>query len=566
MTNNITNLKFKFFFDRGKELLNKKTLDTYRIKVMNPKLIFEELLKVLNLYEKDLIHHFEPAVTDIVEEALFFINDDNGLYFNQVSQTILVKVLKEISKSKKTDHNKRLKLLIQTLLAENNNYNINVILKLKELVLSETNYEEDLKKIDKLLSYLLTGLIGEGFSRKYLNNLLHKFFKNNSNITNSFEQFQSYCNKEKDEYLVYFKGNFVHGVKEFRLPPNIRIINSIERNILTFRPEHVYFLELKHNYRFIEVKVRARDFISALNISKIILAEMLDVFNSGFIKNVLEIDNIVCVQFNNIYRMYQIEDEVDLYDKYKDDDTVFEEFINDYYTVGEQNNVLHEKIHSAIRYLRFGNQSYDIEHKFLNYWIAMEYLYTNPSNPQSNTIGRIKNYYPKIHSAFYWTRKIIYFKNLLDRIEISNVNGIDVTFETLQKSEVYDNIIAEYKEVNPLLYYKSKQLKTELFTERNSIISNHCENLAKHLTRIYRIRNQIVHEASTDMNIEMITSNLKYYLIFSLERIIWTISDNDLLNSIENVFTYYEIAFDKNLLSTDISEIINVDDFKTMIE
>src|SRR5690606_25787382 len=36
-----------------------------------------------------------------------------------------------------------------------------------------------------------------------------------------------------------------------------------------------------------------------------------------------------------------------------------------------------EKIKSAVRYLRLGNHSTEIEHKFINYWIGLEYLFSN---------------------------------------------------------------------------------------------------------------------------------------------------------------------------------------------
>src|SRR5690606_21215473 len=63
-----------------------------------------------------------------------------------------------------------------------------------------------------------------------------------------------------------------------------------------------------------------------------------------------------------------------------------------------------EKIKSAIRYLRLGNQSTEVEHKFINYWIGLEYLFSNYES--QNTIIRIKEHFINAHTLAYVKRNV----------------------------------------------------------------------------------------------------------------------------------------------------------------
>jgi len=85
-------------------------------------------------------------------------------------------------------------------------------------------------------------------------------------------------------------------------------------------------------------------------------------------------------------------------------------------------------------------------------------------------------------------------------------------------------------------------------------IIKHRKNLDWHLTRIYRIRNEIVHDAAIHLNIESITGNLKYYLTYILNGLIDYLDNAPLdINSdgfitIEDYFLLQEIRY--NSLNT----------------
>lgn len=75
-----------------------------------------------------------------------------------------------------------------------------------------------------------------------------------------------------------------------------------------------------------------------------------------------------------------------------------------------------------------------------------------------------------------------------------------------------------------------------------SYIKRHRENLEIHFTRIYRLRNEIIHDAATNTNSELIASNLRYYLTFILNELIDFLSKNHAKEtSIEDYFILNEI-------------------------
>jgi hypothetical protein len=92
-------------------------------------------------------------------------------------------------------------------------------------------------------------------------------------------------------------------------------------------------------------------------------------------------------------------------------------------------------------------------------------------------------------------------------------------------------------------------------------ITHHKENLEIHFTRIYRLRNEIIHDAATDTNNEQIASNLRYYLTFILNELIDFLSRQQKKNvSIEDYFILNEIKLG-NIAQQGylVNDLLNVD-------
>ena len=74
-------------------------------------------------------------------------------------------------------------------------------------------------------------------------------------------------------------------------------------------------------------------------------------------------------------------------------------------------------------------------------------------------------------------------------------------------------------------------------------LNRHKENLEIHFTRIYRLRNEIIHDAAMNTNNQLIVSNLRYYLTFILNEAIDYLSNANTngCTSIEDYFLSNEL-------------------------
>lgn len=82
---------------------------------------------------------------------------------------------------------------------------------------------------------------------------------------------------------------------------------------------------------------------------------------------------------------------------------------------------------------------------------------------------------------------------------------------------------------NILMRYRASKMKSHL-RQRESIrnyMKQHESNLRQHLSRIYRLRNELVHEAAIKQDMVNVTSNLRFYLMFVINQMIGYFSDND---------------------------------------
>lgn len=98
------------------------------------------------------------------------------------------------------------------------------------------------------------------------------------------------------------------------------------------------------------------------------------------------------------------------------------------------------------------------------------------------------------------------------------------------------------------LRYQIQMMKSHCHSKSKlkDYVQNHEKNVKYHLQRIYRLRNELIHEAALKQNIENITSNLRYYLTFIINQCISYFSKKDNLNehtSIDDFYWEYETLY-----------------------
>lgn len=577
----------KFFIEKSIELLHYGSIDSYRVRLNNPKTVLEELRYCLKEFEIGRVKHFQTIKSKekekkaLINEALMLINyKPSFIEFNSISKNYLEQLLNKI------DENNYKKVIssIDILLNENQDYLTKVITGLKDLIDLNDNSLVALENLDKTLNILFSELISKGFSKGFLYKIIYGIFVNTLKLTNSFnshfENFKIRVTDAESEHTVIFRmdttlkvydsiSNITHHL--FSLSDDIE---EVKLNGEIVNGELDSFKIEVNNRKFISCKVGALDYLAALKKARNILSEYLDVVNLGLSDEFLHIHTRALVIDSRSPKKGNFQNNVNILDgKYKvekDHYIQFSQKLPDLINNPTIVNETKEKIKSAIRYLRLGNQSTEVEHKFINYWIGLEYLFSNYES--ESTINRIKDHFINAHCLAYLIRNLYSFKKSflqLSGVNIASITSYNDSDDSFLQHEIFYNEVGTILMNDfPLLAYRGLKLKQWLFKPNKPVnatdyINHHKDNLEIHFTRIYRLRNEIIHDAATDTNNEQIASNLRYYLTFILNEVIDFLSNHNTTElSIEDYFILNEIKLGnisqqgflvKDLLSVDCS-------------
>ncbi len=209
---------------------------------------------------------------------------------------------------------------------------------------------------------------------------------------------------------------------------------------------------------------------------------------------------------------------------------------------------LKDRLVSALRHLRIGDRDGEIEQRFINYRIALEYIFSSPM-VEENTFGRLKTNLSNILFINYVRRNFDDLENTLKKA------GLISQGEALSDKNI-DALIQSAS--NILLKYRLMKYKSCLFVhkdKRKNFVHNHMDNVNMHLSRIYHLRNELIHEAAIKQDIEDLTSNLRYYLILVITKMVsffnYAIQDSKMDLSIE--YFFYEMKKRRMIIEEDWS-------------
>jgi len=556
----------RFFIDKCLELLYLGSIDSYRVRLNNPKSALEELRYCLEEFEAGRIKHFQTIKAKdkdkkaILDEVLMLLAyDPNYLVFESISP----KYLQQLLNSANENDYKKLIYVIEILQQENQHYLSSVIDGIETLVVSNDTSFSQLAKIDKSLNILFSELVHTGFSKGFLYKLVYGIFVNslvNGRLFNEhFANFRRRILMSPSQYEVIFRIDTTPKVYYSISTINNPVV-TLSDNINDIQPDSRQRSELitfnlpARARKFIRCEITATDFLAALKKARSILSEYLDVVNLGLSDEFLHIHDRAMVIDKRSPENAAFQNNVNILDgKYRAEKTHYAEFTRKLPAILNNQMVqsdAKEKIKSAIRYLRLGNQSTEVEHKFINYWIGLEYLFSNYES--QSTINRIKDHFINAHALAYVKRNTFSFKEVFrqissrDRDKIPSYTPADFSCLGVESFylETATNLLNDY----PLLAFRAMELHQWFFEaggkppNASGYIKKHRENLEMHFTRIYRLRNEIIHDAATNTNSELIASNLRYYLTFILNELIDFLSKNPTKEiSIEDYFILNEI-------------------------
>ena len=409
----------KYFFNKTTELLHRKAFDTYRVNLHNPYTIFSELHTSIEKLNKKRIKRFDPNISSIGEEAVSLIQEDlidSVFQFGSFSKKQAIELLtKTCVKNKDGIKNRSLSLLSKTILQSNSDFKTKLFEKIRELVLE--NNDNNFASIDIFSSWIITQLISEGYSRKFVINHIRKSrsfiqrgnpFEAGYNIL--IEQFAFEC----QDYEVLYK-------VKCQTPDDIKTTSESITKSQDFPGQfstntwvNDKFKETSDEEFYLSVKIKALDFWSALRKSQPILSETVEINILHDFHQTISVDKQVLIihSESNKFRFTTCEESLDGFYAYCEED--FFRFVENFKNLKE-NSIAREKIRSAIRFYKLGNESTELEHKFLNYWIGFEQLFS-AIDTDEDSIKRIKSFFIPINSNYYWQRRVSYLLDGLSHI------------------------------------------------------------------------------------------------------------------------------------------------------
>lgn len=526
----------EFFKQRMAEIMHKDTLDSYRVRANNAHTILKELSYVMEGWIAGNIKRFE-TVELCINETISLVKEDNCLVFTNYSKELFLNDLDEYNKKSKNnndvplfeDTNKIIYLVNECLTANEGSFLSNLIEKIEMQVTADQEVGDDkfspnLREFDNLLSSFACELLMIGYSKRYLYKFFNSFKKNLKGLSfeDAFEEMkQKFRELQQHSFFVVIKLSFknvknaqaatdaVDWLKD-EMPEAFKNIDKLRRSFIVKNKSVKFYIE----------KFEALDAYMAVRLAYEKLSKLLDFKQdviSGYAlpsyalafmgkgngfsvtsEKFFELDNggqFLKVDGNMLYeKLSQIEkSELVLAD-------------------------VKDRITAALRHLRIGDGQVELEQQFINYWIALEFIFASSSSKDS-TYSRIKENLVNILSACYVKRNILYLENWMKRegmledeeklIEMINGN---------EKEWTLDKILLKFrfKNMKSHLHHKDKIKK---------YIDNHETHLLQHISRIYRLRNELVHEAALKQDIENVASNLRFYLVFVLNQMIDYFSD-----------------------------------------
>lgn len=566
-----------FFKKRMVELLDKHTLDSYRVRTNNLMTILKELSYVLDSWVNGNVKRLE-TVELCISECIDLLKDDtleNRELFISALEDYLSK-----SRNKKDEplieDTIKMKFWTDELFEINQDrYLVYLIGNIEGVLFDDKEYDEEsfipaLKSLDKLISAFACELLRIGYSKVYLYRYFKALLKNRQGNTfqDSFNGMkEKFSNREKIHFTVVISLEFgskkaainANHIEELKneIPNNLRDIANLQNEIKNPMGNFKFFCEEIEDLDAHSASVKVND-----NLQKI-----LD-FQQEHIINLKPHYGAVVIQEKGGHYIITKE-------SFNILDTGAEFMKEEIATLQQKLRTLNDseyvdkdvkdRLSASLRHLRIGDSQADIDQQFINYWIALEFIFASSSR-NDNTYKRIKENLVRIMTTCYIKRNILYIKNWCEKKNLLN-NEEDI-LEKIKNDDFLNSVN------DKLLWYRLKNLKSHV-REESSIkeyIKAHSINLLRHLSRIYRLRNELVHEAAIKQDIVNVTSNLRFYLVFVINQMVGYFSDNDQYIKRKSMLSFfwtyekYEASIAKtNGVDNKLKVIDNVKIFKSCI-
>ncbi|MGV8830134.1 MAG: hypothetical protein ACWA6U_17640 [Breznakibacter sp.] len=543
-----------YFAQRFNESLFDYTIDTFKPRVLNTSILVFEAMSVYSDVKSDKID--AKNLDYVIDElnwsfqkdkvAKKILGNEREIYFPLVDS------------GKKDDLKLKLELLQKKLSAKK-------YLEVAKDFLSESVIQNKKKDIDEGIGAIISTLKTAGFSQGYLFHQTHKFFFNHSKPIDNINQINDFLNQfalKGHVFSCIFKvsSDFKEISKTYE-KFKITILNKDQ--IANFQATGKQFVEtIKEDEVFILCeKVAAFDLNSSRKNAFHLLNKLRDYFAFYHHKEkfIISTECLSKLEHENETEWTLVKCPTSPMkkgvDKKKEKAAKqLEKFLEK----ADFSPISFRKIDRAIDLHGLSIESTNLENQILNLWISLEMLI--PQSTESSKIQQITNtlvpfltisYLQKLirylaqgitnwnyHRARYYLSKVPkdYGNNLLERY---------TAFICLTEfSDDRNNLMSELDDF-PLLRNRLFTFSEILSKPKNIIefIENHEKKLFWHLRRIYRTRNQIIHDGRKIGYLETLIENGHNYFDTFLNTIIILNLKDKQINSLEQGIKKIELLY-----------------------
>lgn len=529
--------------------MNINTHSTYSIKYLNTHQALNELVYVIESMLKGEIKQNDNHLKVVIEEVREIVQND--WFFNKKEEHYYKLVISRLQEIPRVSQRTKLYAIVYQM-----NYIINeikesylfsIVEEIKMLLLQSKNHDvqEELEQLDYLIGILVSELIAMGWSRNKLYLLIrNNFLQSEDEVTNKWEIFFSELLRNPREFICFF---------QFENVPNddiTRKMKALSLDVLTGAEIIGTFNELTLNKHlkksdvFIRVIINSYDPYSAYDTAWNKIKRNLDVLQFyGYYSPQIKKNAILINTSNNQFYRNILGSTLRLKNKYRAPEKAIG-LMND-----QLNNPLYENINKKLENLldfsRQSEESKSSQNAFINLWIALESFVKGDEDFSGFETVRDNISSADAHNYLYSL-----IKNLMEDFKRCRVIWVTENIGSNQVKKEYEfldylldenkgpDLIEKCYQVNILLGYRCEQIRDVLLCGKKTsrLLQKHKENVKRHLHRLYRIRNDIVHAGKTNYNVNLFIKHLRDYMESVVTVVLYRIQNHDVVH-LDEVFS-----------------------------
>ncbi|HEY6872925.1 MAG TPA: hypothetical protein VI298_09395 [Geobacteraceae bacterium] len=214
------------------------------------------------------------------------------------------------------------------------------------------------------------------------------------------------------------------------------------------------------------------------------------------------------------------------------------------------------KIRGAIRQYRFGRDSENYKDKFLNWWMGLEAV---AHIGRGNSIGEVVSYNVSRVMVLPYLARLLgdvlttmkygqvgwqpELKAFCSGKELQDLTSYDL-LSIIQSDPQRTKLLQSFERI-PTLHFRAAQLFPALIdpAETLSKIEAHLHHLEWQMARLYRIRCCVVHGSDVRFRIGLFAANLEFYLKETVKYLIYSLCNNGHVKNLDEVYSRASISY-----------------------